>query len=220
MFQRVAWQTAVLAFFAILHGGDGSGLALHLARLCRGVGPCDANAPVMDYSSDLGKCVCVPHPCWDDAGQMHSCPQESFPYLHFAYSDEGKLECGCSSIPSYNSIYISKNKCPGHKCDKPDFPILDYDDEKGECRCRSHPCWNEGGQRKHECNKPDFPILVYREQAGEMADSARAICECVAKLEHPSGVFSKGGASADASSRTEDANANLDDYEYDPDAEF
>jgi len=219
MFQRVAWQTAALAFLGILHGGDASGLGFHLARLCRGVAPCDANAPVMDYSADLGKCVCVPHPCWDDAGQLHSCTQEFFPYLHFAYSQAGKLECGCSSIPSYNSIYISKNKCPGHKCDKPDFPILDYDDETGECLCRSQPCWNEKG-RMHECKDPKFPILIYREQAGEMQDSDRAICQCLAKTEHHAGAFNTGGASASPGSASAAEDLNLDDYEYDPDAEF
>merc|ERR1712048_645936 len=63
----------------------------------------------------------------------------------------------------------------------PEFPTLDWDEEKEECLCRSHPCWNDDGKR-HECNTASgFPILRYREEMGK-DDQVKPICECFQRM--------------------------------------
>merc|ERR1719221_1527697 len=106
---------------------------------------------MMDYDAEKGQCVCKEHPCWNDSqGQTHYCLDPSFPFLGFYYTEQKELTCTCSSIPHYGSVHIAKDKCAGHRCEQPGHPILDWDDENQECVCRSHPCWNDRGE-KHEC---------------------------------------------------------------------
>jgi hypothetical protein len=56
---------------------------------------CDTKMyPILDYEEKTGKCECVPNPC-TVAGRTHQCSQEKYPILHFTYSKDGNLQCGC-----------------------------------------------------------------------------------------------------------------------------
>mmetsp|Transcript_37338 Transcript_37338/g.93796 ORF Transcript_37338/g.93796 Transcript_37338/m.93796 type:complete len:229 (+) Transcript_37338:72-758(+) len=167
------------AMAAMPHGVVGS--SLYLAKLCRNFACHQAEKPMMDYDEDMGQCVCKEHPCWNDNGQMHHCLDPQYPYLGFHYTEAGELTCTCSSIPHYGSLHIAQDKCSGHRCEQPDHPILDWDEDKEECVCRSHPCWNDKGER-HECKQPQYPILRYREEEDDQ-DQVRSVCECFMKLE-------------------------------------
>jgi len=160
------------------------GTSVHIAKLCQGQ-TCDSKKyPILDYDQTQSKCICRAHPCWDDDGQVHSCPNKESPHLIFSYTKEGKLQCGCAKEPHYETLHIAKDLCPGVGCDKPDVhPILDYDGEEQKCICRAHPCWDSEGL-KHSCDKAEFPILRYREDKDESGD-VKKVCECVAKLVLP-----------------------------------
>merc|ERR1712159_380247 len=80
-----------------------------------------------------------------------------------------------SMLTRIDSVYLSRDVCPGHKCENEEHPILDLD-ERGQCSCRQHPCWNQDGL-KHECSNPEFPLLSYRED-----QSGKGICECKARM--------------------------------------
>merc|ERR1711871_564556 len=107
----------------------------------------------------------------------------------FSYTKEGKLACGCSAHPHYDSTYIAKELCPGEFCDdKENTPVVDYDDKTNTCICRSHPCWNINGLR-HSCEDPNFPILYYSEVEENMDGGVKNVkqqCSCIAKFEGPS----------------------------------
>merc|ERR1712129_199045 len=111
---------------------------------------------------------------------MHHCQDSQYPFLGFHYTEEQKLTCTCSSLPHYGSPHIAKDKCAGHRCEKPDHPVLDWDEEQEECVCRSHPCWNDRGE-KHECKQPNHPVLRYREEEDD-ENEMRPVCECFMKL--------------------------------------
>jgi len=176
-FVRSRWVYWVLA--VIVPGVKA--MSLHLAQLCPGIQCGFAGTPLLDYDPEAKRCTCVPHPCWDDNGQTHVCTEHKFPFLAFAYLEDGSLHCKCSHIPQVNSNYMSRHMCPGHDCDKPDFPVLDI--HNGQCVCRPHPCWNVGGQ-KHSCEEnADFPILHYRVGKG-----GEDVCECLALLNDPFGT--------------------------------
>merc|ERR1712032_419170 len=138
--------------------------------------------PVIDFFQTAGSCVCMPHPCWDDRGLKHTCVETpDFPFLHFYFTEEGEIHCGCSSIPHTDSLLIARDLCPGQKCETQDHPVLDWEEDTESCVCRSHPCWNIKGKR-HSCLRPEFPILRYREV--ETADGGvDSICECSAAME-------------------------------------
>merc|ERR1712039_432180 len=55
----------------------------YIARdLCAGH-RCDSEQhPVLDYDEKEGQCVCRVNPCWDIAGNAHSC-KEGFPILRY-----------------------------------------------------------------------------------------------------------------------------------------
>jgi len=137
----------------------------------------------VDYDESNGQCVCRAHPCWDDNGLTHTCNREEFPYLSFSYEESGDLVCECSSSPHESSIHVSLDLCRGHKCSSAEHPVLDWDDGDGKCVCRSHPCWNDQGQR-HECKTEEFPVLRYREEEGP-GDEPKPVCECARRLEQP-----------------------------------
>jgi len=149
--------------------------ATHMAKLCRDQTCSDADYPIIDYDEFEGTCVCAAHPCWNDGGKRHSCGAELYPHLHYSYTTEGKLECGCRDKPHYNSPYIVKVKCPGHHCDGEEHPVLDWDEMKEECVCRAHPC-NDVEGVAHQCTDPKFPILKYREEKKD--GKIKQICEC------------------------------------------
>lgn len=155
-----------------------------LAKLCRNEQCTNPKYPLIDYNEDTKKCYCSGHPCWDDNGQTHMCDDESFPYIHFSYEEDGKLNCGCAATPHYGSTYISKVKCPGQHCESGDGPMqLDFDPVENKCVCRSHPCTNVDGVA-HSCDENGkFPILQYREelQDGEL----KQVCYCAAKYDPP-----------------------------------
>merc|ERR1712217_169046 len=144
----------------------------------------DMKFPILDYEEAEQRCLCRAHPCWDDDGVRHVCEDPQYQHLKYHYDDDGKLICECSSEPHYATLYISKEKCQGQTCSDSEHPILDFDEEKGECVCRSHPCWGlmDGDEQvKHECMDPEFPILHYREDPEEDG-TTKEICECKAAL--------------------------------------
>jgi len=175
-----------------------SGSSLHLAKLCRNFACHQADRPMMDYDEESSQCVCREHPCWDDNGQTHHCKDPAFPFLGFYYTTKKELVCTCASIPRYDSEYIARDLCPGHRCEEPAHPILDWDEAASECVCRSHPCWNDKGER-HECRQEQFPILRYREEEDDL-DQVRPVCECFMKLvkeDHATGDSELSGTGAD-----------------------
>merc|ERR1719221_855778 len=167
----------------------------------------------MDYDPHKKKCVCGPHPCWNDDGQEHRCVLPDFPYLHFTYDEDSKLQCSCSSIARTDSVYMSRELCPGHYCEKEDHPILDWREDEGGCVCSSHPCWSDNGQR-HSCLKPGFPILQYREEKMK-GGGGKGVCECGAKMDPPAAV----NQPRVIEEPEEDESTEVYDYDYD-DEEF
>eukprot|EP00929_Paragymnodinium_shiwhaense_P095620 TRINITY_DN56854_c0_g1_i1.p1 TRINITY_DN56854_c0_g1~~TRINITY_DN56854_c0_g1_i1.p1 ORF type:complete len:221 (-),score=30.48 TRINITY_DN56854_c0_g1_i1:452-1114(-) len=155
----------------------------YLAKLCQGHRCTEPAFPLLDYSAEKGECVCRAHPCWDDDGKMHHCKEKQFPHYQITYSEDGQLSCRCSSIPRAESVHIARDKCPGHRCDEADNPVLDLDSDGKTCVCRSHPCWDMQGE-KHACDKPEFPILNYREDKGS-GKQGIPVCECAARYLPP-----------------------------------
>merc|ERR1711879_538127 len=99
----------LLLLLSVRHGARAN--SMHLARLCRNIKCGDPERPLLEYDEGTGRCDCRPHPCWDDNGLRHQCKEQRFPHLVFDYSEEGKLNCACSSFPQYTSVYISRDKC-------------------------------------------------------------------------------------------------------------
>mmetsp|Transcript_60055 Transcript_60055/g.127206 ORF Transcript_60055/g.127206 Transcript_60055/m.127206 type:complete len:206 (+) Transcript_60055:253-870(+) len=65
-----------------------------------------------------------------------------------------------SSSVNASSMHVAA-LCRGGTCPDPKFPILDFDQEKGECLCRANPCWDNNGVT-HAC--PDgtgYPFLHF-----------------------------------------------------------
>merc|ERR1711964_438675 len=96
------------------------------------------------------------------------------------------LNCGCRRKPTYGSIYIARDLCPGHGCENDD-QVLDWDEGNEQCICRGHPCLDDDGQT-HSCNDPKYPILRYRLQNNPEDGSTVSACECVAKFDHTAKV--------------------------------
>lgn len=162
--------------------------SLHIAQLCRG-GLCeDPRFPLLDFDPEQNTCICRAHPCWNNNGVVHSCPNKEFPYLHFNYDENGTLSCPCSAIPQYDSVHVSKNLCGGGFCDSFEFPVLDWDEQEQKCLCRRHPCQDDAvipdDTVRKTCDDPALPILHYREEKLEDG-SGEPRCECGAKLEPP-----------------------------------
>jgi len=161
----------------------------YMAELCHSQTCVEKGLPILDYDppgqgDGGGGCVCRAHPCWDDEGQAHSCATPEHPYLSFHYEEDKTLTCSCSSIPHHASVHVSKDLCAGHKCHDESYPVLDYDEDKEECLCRAHPCWNDDG-KKHACDKEDFPILRYR--LDKKDGKSVTVCECQAFMEKDGG---------------------------------
>eukprot|EP00440_Ansanella_granifera_P017862 gb/GFBE01019400.1/.p1 GENE.gb/GFBE01019400.1/~~gb/GFBE01019400.1/.p1 ORF type:complete len:180 (+),score=44.56 gb/GFBE01019400.1/:1-540(+) len=160
-----------------------AGNSMYLAKHCRGE-TCDSpKFPILDYDPEAKKCVCRAHPCWDDNGVTHSCPSQDAPHLIYSYDKAGKLSCGCSKVPHYETNFIAKHLCPGEHCDGTEHPILDYDEDSKKCHCRAHPCWDDNGNT-HSCPNAKFPILRYREDYND-AKEVKKVCECVSRLVPP-----------------------------------
>lgn len=173
---------------------------MYLAELCRGGTCTDPKFPILDFDAETNQCICRAHPCWDNEGVSHVCSESSgFPFLHFTYDADRKLTCSCSSVPQYDSLHVSRDKCAGEFCDSEQFPILDWDKNQNKCFCRAHPCWDQDG-RKHACPDPRWPILHYRQ---DRRDDGTGVprCECVAKLEKPSSKLRGGSFSQQAFGR-------------------
>ncbi|CAE8642102.1 unnamed protein product [Polarella glacialis] len=161
----------------------------YMAELCHSQTCVEKGLPILDYDppgqgDGGGGCVCRAHPCWDDKGEAHSCSTPEHPYLSFHYEEDKTLICECLSIAHHASVHVSKDLCAGKRCRDASFPILDYDEDKGECLCRAHPCWNDNG-RKHTCDKEDFPILRYR--LDKIDGESVTVCECMAVMEKDGG---------------------------------
>lgn len=155
--------------------------SLLLAKLCRGETCTDREYPILDYSEADKKCICAAHPCWNDNGIKHACTDKAFPYLSFSYLENGDLFCNCNAEPHYASTHISKDLCAGHRCEDPQHPILDWDEDSNSCLCRTHPCWQLEGM-KHECNSSAYPLLRYREEVDDNG-AVKPICDCISRME-------------------------------------
>lgn len=149
---------------------------LLLAKLCRDQTCAEAEFPILDFDEDKNTCVCSAHPCWDDNGQLHQCDNAEYPHLTFSYNEDQTLRCGCSQTAHPTSTYIAKIKCPGHNCETPEHPLLDFNPRENKCVCRSHPCHDMDGV-KHACDDPKFPVLMYREDSLPEG-GFKKICEC------------------------------------------
>ncbi|CAE7938265.1 lkhA [Symbiodinium necroappetens] len=204
------------ALLAALWVGSASASSEYLAALCPSETCNEMSHPLLDFDQDTRECVCRSHPCWDDNGQLHTCRgQSGFPYLAFFYNEKKELQCECSSFPHYSSLYISRDLCAGHRCLDPAHPVLDYDDAKDECVCRSHPCWNDKG-RSHKCDKPQFPILKFRHE--EVNGRLKNVCECSISMEKDQSVpimpFDKPGADPNEEEFEEDEERRLHFLEF------
>merc|ERR1711862_373454 len=69
--------------------------------------------------------------------------------------------CFSCSVPfsCEASLYVAK-LCRNQECNDPQFPLLDYDEDKESCVCMAHPCWNDNGQR-HSCETRESPFLMF-----------------------------------------------------------
>lgn len=172
----------VLGFAALL---EVSGNSVYISKLCKGRTCNDATFPILDYDPAQKKCVCLRHPCWDDNGVQHKCPGDvpEDKYLSFYHDSQGKLNCGCSKEPNYKSVYLSKDLCKDSHC-TPEHPILDYDEEKQTCICRTHPCWDDNGLT-HSCPDAKFPILRFRYDEDLETKENKNVCECIAPMHPP-----------------------------------
>jgi len=71
-----------------------------------------------------------------------------------------------------SSVYLAE-LCRGGTCTDPKFPILDFDQDRGECICRAHPCWDNEGV-SHECSaSTGFPFLHFTYSADQ-----KLTCSC------------------------------------------
>lgn len=151
----------------------------HMAQLCRGRSCQDPAMPMMDFSRSEDKCFCRAHPCLDDEGMRHECTSPQARFLHFSYDKHGKLSCKCQKEPQYTPHYLAKEVCPEQHCPDPLKPVMDWDDHRMACICRSHPCWDDHGV-VHSCENPLFPVLQYREE--ESKEGVSPVCECGVKI--------------------------------------
>lgn len=171
-----------ISLAAALLAAQAEATSLYIAQKCRGHTCTNTQYPLLDFDPQEGKCICRQHPCWNDNGNVHSCPLMDAPYLTFSYSQDGTLSCGCSPTPWYSSVHLAKDICGGSHCDSHQHPVLDYDEKTRNCICRANPCWDLEGM-KHGCSNPKAPILRYRE---DLVDGVvKPVCECVPKLELP-----------------------------------
>mmetsp|Transcript_49736 Transcript_49736/g.118565 ORF Transcript_49736/g.118565 Transcript_49736/m.118565 type:complete len:178 (+) Transcript_49736:76-609(+) len=149
--------------------------ATAVGKLCPDRQCNDPAFPVLDVEN--GECICKKHPCWNVNGMRFHCDKPAYPFIHYIWKKD-KPECMCSSIPHYDSEYLTKVKCPNHGCDTEKHPVLDLDG-KGECHCSSHPCDNIDG-KLYECKTKEFPIRRYLTDI-----DGKGFCDCVARLEEP-----------------------------------
>mmetsp|Transcript_45498 Transcript_45498/g.114566 ORF Transcript_45498/g.114566 Transcript_45498/m.114566 type:complete len:184 (-) Transcript_45498:375-926(-) len=168
-----------VAIFGLL--GQAHAASMYMAKLCRGQTCTDPNFPILDYDPQAQTCTCSAHPCWDDAGAVHYCSSSSNPYLEFSYTSDRKLTCRCLDRPWYNARHILHDLCPGHNCEKPEHPVLDWDENRRKCICRAHPCSNLDGI-EHYC--PADKVLRYREDEAETRwAQPKGVCECIPKMD-------------------------------------
>jgi len=175
----------VFGLAAVVLAQQAAGNSLYLAKLCRGHVCSEPAFPILDYVEAEDKCICRAHPCWEVDGVKHACKSLDFPFLKFTYDSSRKLTCGCSSKPSYDSLHIAMDLCPGNHCDEAEHPVLDWDESAGQCLCRSHPCEEVEGIR-HKCPDSRFPILRYREDPPETPEGQpKPMCDCMARMDQP-----------------------------------
>mmetsp|Transcript_97152 Transcript_97152/g.247065 ORF Transcript_97152/g.247065 Transcript_97152/m.247065 type:complete len:205 (+) Transcript_97152:52-666(+) len=189
----------VAAAVGLLSAPLASASSVYIASLCRGGLCTDPKFPILDFDQEKGECLCRAHPCWDNRGISHACPDDSgMPFLRFTHSQDGDLQCSCSRLAIYDSLHISRVLCPGHACNSADFPILDWGPVEGKCFCRASPCPSQADLAS-QCTDPDTPILHYREEK-DVAGPVKPKCDCVAKLDRPfSGLRGKRSVQSSAS---------------------
>jgi len=170
-------RSAIFALSALLLPRSSSG-SQWVQKKCAGEMCSDPKFPILDYDGDT--CVCRSHPCWNDKGVSHSCnTNDENPFIAFAYLSNGSLVCSCQKHAHHGSVYLAEDICPGAGCNDPEFPILEYDEDKQNCVCSASPCLNDNGM-KHECVEADYPILTFSYEKGE-----KLKCGCSKKFDAP-----------------------------------
>mmetsp|Transcript_51865 Transcript_51865/g.137141 ORF Transcript_51865/g.137141 Transcript_51865/m.137141 type:complete len:163 (+) Transcript_51865:23-511(+) len=126
--------------------------------------------PMLDFNNDTKVCTCRANPCKHLAKQ---CKGDT-PYMNFHYAANKTLQCECTSFRVLNSVWVSKDICPGHKCENASAPLLDYSPHHDRCFCRPHPCSVPSVHSPGvHCPDPEFPELRYR-----FDDLDQIVCEC------------------------------------------
>lgn len=75
--------------------------SLHVSRdMCAGEFCESPEFPVLDWDAKEKKCLCRAHPCWDQSGERHSCPDPQFPILHFRMDvdERGQSQPKCECV--------------------------------------------------------------------------------------------------------------------------
>eukprot|EP00933_Yihiella_yeosuensis_P005123 TRINITY_DN109574_c0_g1_i1.p1 TRINITY_DN109574_c0_g1~~TRINITY_DN109574_c0_g1_i1.p1 ORF type:complete len:207 (+),score=37.93 TRINITY_DN109574_c0_g1_i1:41-661(+) len=68
-------------------------------ELCAGHFCEDENLPILDYNDETESCICRSHPCLNDDGKAHSCPDTKFPILRYREDEvDGKVVTKCECV--------------------------------------------------------------------------------------------------------------------------
>ena len=86
---------------------------------------------------DSRKCVCRSHPCWDDSGLIHSCPDAAMPYLVFHYDQARRRQ---SQMFSEKQVSYKYSLCPNRQKRRLQrTSSACSQDLKLKCECATHP---------------------------------------------------------------------------------
>merc|ERR1712190_214917 len=77
------------------------------------------------------------------------------------------------------NTWVTKDKCKGHRCEDPEFPLLDYSPLEKKCHCTAHPCHHDNNENKqrvvHSCSDPSLPFWASNTfKTGNCSASARS----------------------------------------------
>jgi hypothetical protein len=175
-------RAAMWASVAFLLAAPGVvGNSVYVAEKCQGGECTNPKFPMLDFDREEGTCVCRAHPCWNNDGIEHKCPDPESPHLRFSYDGKGILQCGCGKTPVMDSVHVARDLCAGEACPSDEFPITDWDAEGGKCICRENPCTEDAQGIHHSCEDVQFPLLHFRIEP----DTKSQRCDCFMKLERP-----------------------------------
>jgi len=140
------------------------GNSLFLAQKCRNMRCSDPARPILDFDEARG-CTCAAHPCWDDRGLVHDCP-DGF-HLGFFYEKITRPNFTKKKIPPYKSLARKELK-----------PRIHRDEEYQErtailkCQCSVDPHYSstyiaEKMCPGHACAEKKFPVLDWDAKEGK-----------------------------------------------------